>query len=131
MSVPPKVTPVVAVPAMVISPKPKTVMPLLKLILTVPVSVLLSPIVAPPAEKVPAVLVKPAVKIILAGVVTDVDTHLPVELCVTNPVKVEMPALLLSVKSPAPIIEVVPVTVKLPVVFTNKVPVSVRLPGIK
>ena len=129
MSVPPNVTPVVAVPAMVISALPRIFIPLTKLMLTVPVSVLLSPIVAAPAEKDPLVLVKPAVKTRLAAVVIAVVVHLPVELCVTRPVKVLMPPLLLSVNPPDPVIEVDPATVKFPVLLTVNNPVRVSVPG--
>ena len=118
--------PVAAVPAIVRSAFPKTTTPLAKLILTVPVSVWLSPIVAAPPLKVPKVFVKPELKTMLAAVVTVVEVHVPVELCVTGPVKEVMPPLLLSLNAPVPVMDVVPVTVRLPVVLTVSNPVRLK-----
>ena len=72
-------------------------------------------ILAAPALKVPPVCVKPAVKTILAGVVTAVEIHAPF-VFVTKPVKVVIPVLLLSVKLPPNVL--FPPTAKLPVVLT-------------
>ena len=103
--------------------------PLAKLIFTVPVNVLLSPMVAAPAVNAPAVFVKPLEKIMLAAVVTAVDVQVPAVL-VTRPVNVFTPVLLASEIVPA--VLVVPPTVKVPVArfivapaFTVKLPASV------
>ena len=110
----------------VIFPAPPISRPLLKIITIAPDNVCPFAILAPPALKVPAVFVKPDVNIILAGVVTAVEVHAPDELCVTAPLNVVTPALLLSRKAPEPVIDVVPLTVKFPVVVTASLPVHVK-----
>jgi len=84
--------------------------------------------VAPPAEKEVPPFVIPPLKTKFAVVVTAVEVNVDVLARLTLPTKISVPLLLESVKPPAPVIVVVPLTVKVAVfALVSTIPVMATL----